>query len=138
MGVICPSRVGPTGRPAVGIVRKTRRPLRSDEVDWRLSVHSKNRTDRENWYGVSGSRGTRMTQPAGGRTREKLEAKTSEERFRVWSNARAKGPLEAEELARFIEESGLNYAPFGGVSMSDPRVLEMRAVIESPEGEQPV
>ena len=34
-----------------------------------------------------------MTQPAGGRTREKLEAKTSEERFRVWSNARAKGPL---------------------------------------------
>lgn len=72
-----------------------------------------------------------MTQPAGGRTREKLEAKTSEERFRVWSNARAKGPLEAEELARFIEESGLNYAPFGGVSMSDPRVLEMRAVIET-------
>lgn len=33
MGVICPSRVGPAGRPAVGIVRQARRPLRSTKID---------------------------------------------------------------------------------------------------------
>jgi hypothetical protein len=77
-----------------------------------------------------------MTQLAGGWTLEKLEAKTPEERFNVWSNARIKGTPEADELARFIEESGLNYAPTGGISMSDPRVLEMRDVIESAEGEE--
>ena len=67
-----------------------------------------------------------MTQLAGGWTLEKLEAKTPEERFNVWSNARAKGTLEADELAQFIERSGLNYAPTGGISMSYLRVLEMR------------
>lgn len=66
---------------------------------------------------------------------EKLAAKTPEERFNVWSNARAKGTPEADELAQFIEESGLNYTPTGGISMSDPRVLEMRDVIESAQGQ---
>lgn len=71
---------------------------------------------------------------AGGWTYERLAAKTAEERFNVWLNAKAKSAVEAQELARFIEASGLDYAPTGGISMSDPRVLEMRDVIESPEG----
>jgi hypothetical protein len=71
---------------------------------------------------------------AGGWTYERLAAKTAEERYNVWANAKAKGGVEAQELARFIETSGLDYAPTGGISMSDPRVLEMRDVIESPEG----
>lgn len=43
---------------------------------------------------------------------------------------------EADELARFIEEFGLNYAQTGGISMSYPLVLKMRDVIESAEGEE--
>jgi hypothetical protein len=72
---------------------------------------------------------------AGGWTHERLAAKTAEERYNVWVNAKAKGAPEAQELARFIEASGLEYAPTGGISMSDPRVLEMRDVIESAEGQ---
>lgn len=62
-----------------------------------------------------------MTQLAGGWTLEKLQAKSDEERFNVWVNARAKGTPDALELARFIEESGLNYAPTGGISLIFPR-----------------
>ena len=76
-----------------------------------------------------------MTSMAGGWTLEKLRAKSAEERFNVWSNARAKGTPEADALALFIESSGLEYAPSGGISMSDPRVLEMRDILESAEGE---
>lgn len=76
-----------------------------------------------------------MTPLAGGWTLEKLQARTAEERFNVWSNAKTKGTPEADELASFIESSGLDYAPSGGISMSDPRVLEMRDVIESSEGQ---
>jgi hypothetical protein len=76
-----------------------------------------------------------MTELAGGWTLEKLQAKSAEERFNVWVNARAKGTPEADELARFIELSGLNYAPSGGISMSDPRVIEMDEIISSPKGQ---
>ncbi|WP_426039935.1 hypothetical protein [Brevundimonas sp. DC300-4] len=76
-----------------------------------------------------------MAQLAGGWTLEKLQAKTPEERFNVWTNARAKGTPEADDLAAFIESSGLNYTPTGGISMSDPRVIEMREIIESPAGQ---
>ncbi len=75
------------------------------------------------------------TKLAGGWTFEKLQAKTPEERFNVWVNARAKKTAEADALAGFIEASGLDYAPTGGISMSDPRVLEMRELIESSEGQ---
>ncbi|MDX2336260.1 hypothetical protein [Brevundimonas vesicularis] len=76
-----------------------------------------------------------MSQLAGGWTLEKLQAKSAEERFNVWVNARAKGTSEATELARFIEQSGLDYAPSGGISMSDPRVIEMDDIISSAEGQ---
>lgn len=76
-----------------------------------------------------------MSQLAGGWTLEKLQAKSAEERFNVWVNAQAKGTLEATELARFIEQSGLDYAPCGGISMSDPRVIEMDDIISSSEGQ---
>lgn len=71
---------------------------------------------------------------AGGWTRKKLEAKSPEERYTVWHNARRAATPEALQLATFIETSGLDYAPSGGISLSDPRVLEMRAIIEAPEG----
>lgn len=72
---------------------------------------------------------------ARGWTHERLAAKTADERYNVWVNAKAKDTADAQELARFIEASGLEYAPTGGISMSDPRVIEMRDVIESPEGQ---
>ena len=71
---------------------------------------------------------------AGGWNYERLAAKTAEERYNLWRNATSKDTIEAQDLARFIEASGLDYAPTGGISMSDPRVVEMRDVIESPEG----
>jgi hypothetical protein len=71
--------------------------------------------------------------PAGW-TLEKLQAKTPEERFNAWSNARGKGTPEALRLVRFIQDSGLDYHPSGGISLSDPRVIEMKEIIESPEG----
>jgi hypothetical protein len=70
----------------------------------------------------------------GGWTLAKLQAKSPEERFNVWSNARRLGTTEALRLVRFIQESGLDYAPRGGISLSDPRVIEMQEIIESPEG----
>ncbi len=76
-----------------------------------------------------------MTQPlAGGWTLERLRARTPEERHTIWRNAMAAATPQALALARFIETAGLAFAPTGGIGMSDPRVLEMRAVIESPEG----
>jgi hypothetical protein len=71
---------------------------------------------------------------AGGWSFETLQAKSAEERFTVWENARRIGSPEALELARFIEASGLEYAPTGGISMTDPRVLEMDEIITSQEG----
>jgi hypothetical protein len=61
-----------------------------------------------------------MSQLAGGWTLEKLQAKTAEERFNVWVNAKARGTPEADLLALYIEKPGLEYAPTGGISMSDP------------------
>ena len=71
---------------------------------------------------------------AGGWTLEKLAARSAEERYTVWRNALKQGTPEAMQLAQFIEASGLDFAEKGGISMSDPRVLEMRDIIESPEG----
>ncbi|QUD90358.1 hypothetical protein [Phenylobacterium montanum] len=71
---------------------------------------------------------------AGGWTIEKLKARSPEERYTVWRNALRKGTPEALQLARAIEGSGLDYAEKGGISMSDPRVLEMRDIIESADG----
>ena len=73
-------------------------------------------------------------QLAGGWTLEKLRAKSPEERYTVWINARRNGSVEALELAKFIEASGLEYAPQGGISLSDPRVIEMRDVMSLPRG----
>jgi hypothetical protein len=73
-------------------------------------------------------------QLAGGWTFEKLQAKTPEERFNVWVNARRLGTPEALELATFIEGCGLDYGPTGGISMSDPRVVEMDEIINSDAG----
>lgn len=84
--------------------------------------------------GVKGDVAMGEPMSAGGWTYERLAAKTAEERYNLWLNAKAKDTVQAQELARFIEDSGLDYAPTGGISMSDPRVLEMRDVIESPEG----
>ncbi len=76
-----------------------------------------------------------MTEPLpGGWTLQKLKAKTPEERHNVWRNAMARKTPEGLALAQFIEASGLAFAPSGGISMSDPRVLEMRGIIDSPEG----
>lgn len=71
---------------------------------------------------------------AGGWTLEKLKAKSPEDRFNVWVNARRRNTPEALELARVIEESGLDYAETGGISMSDPRVIEMDKIIHSEAG----
>ena len=73
---------------------------------------------------------------AGGWDLARLQARSSEERHTIWRNALRKGDAEALALARFIESSGLEYAEKGGISMSDPRVIEMREVIESPEGRE--
>ncbi len=77
-----------------------------------------------------------MTTLAGGWTLEKLWAKSPEERFNVWHNARRLGTPEALELANFIAHSGLDYAETGGISLSDPRVIEMDEVIKSDVGRQ--
>jgi len=73
-------------------------------------------------------------QLAGGWTLAKLQARSPEERFTIWENARRKGTPDALALARFIEICGLDYAPTGGISMSDPRVIEMDEIINSPQG----
>jgi hypothetical protein len=67
-------------------------------------------------------------------TLETLKAKSPEERFTIWQNAKRLGTAEALDLVRFIETSGLDYAPSGGMSRSDPRALEMEEIIQSPEG----
>jgi hypothetical protein len=71
---------------------------------------------------------------AGGWTLEKLKAQTPEQRYNLWTNARRIGTPEALKLALFIESSGLNYAERGGISMTDPRVIEMWEIINSPGG----
>lgn len=71
---------------------------------------------------------------AGGWTRSKLRAKTLAERYTIWENAKSKGTPDALQLAIVIEQLGEPYGPAGGISMSDPRVLEMRDIIEAPEG----
>jgi hypothetical protein len=75
-------------------------------------------------------------QLAGGRTFEKLKAKSPDERYTIWHNARRLATPEALRLAQFIETSGLDYAPSGGISLSDPRMLKMRAIIASTKGRQ--
>lgn len=80
-------------------------------------------------------RGDNMSeQHAGGWTLEKLQARSPEERFTVWENARRKGTPEALALAEFIARSGLDYSPKGGMSLSDPRAIEMDEIIHSPLG----
>lgn len=71
---------------------------------------------------------------AGGWTYEKLKAKSAEERFRIWENARRKGTPEALDLAEYIQCCGLDLGGRGGMSRSDPRALEMDEVIQSREG----
>ena len=71
---------------------------------------------------------------AGGWTLAKLKAKSPEDRYRVWENARRRGDADAMALARLIETSGLEYAEQGGISMTDPRVIEMDEVITSEAG----
>ena len=73
-------------------------------------------------------------QLAGGWTLAKLQARSSEDRFNIWENARRQGTEAALTLAKFIEDSGLDYAPKGGISMSDPRVIEMNDIITSKDG----
>lgn len=71
---------------------------------------------------------------AGGWTVEKLKAQTAEGRYTIWDRARKLGTPEGDALAHVIATLDVPYAETGGISMSDPRVLEMRDIIESPEG----
>jgi hypothetical protein len=75
-----------------------------------------------------------LEQLPGGWTLERLKAKTPEERFTVWQNARRLGTPDALSLARYIETCGLDFAERGGMSLNDPRAVEMQEIIESPEG----
>ena len=73
---------------------------------------------------------------AGNWTRAKLRGKTAAERYTIWEHAKRKATPDTLHLAATIEALGLPYGPDGGISMDDPRVLEMRDIIESPEGRE--
>ncbi len=66
-------------------------------------------------------------------TKERIVALSSQDRARLYTNARKQGTAEADALAKLIEEAGLPFSEGGSVKGDDPLVQAMEAIVQSPE-----
>lgn len=67
-------------------------------------------------------------------TVEKLEARSSAERWSLYANAMKLGSPEAKELMVLIDGSGLALSKRGGLPADHPTIVAIREVVMSPEG----
>ncbi len=71
-------------------------------------------------------------------TEEKIRALSSEQRRKLYRNAKLHGSAQGDATAKLIEEVGLSNPLQGGINMDDPLVFRIHEIINSPAGREAV